>query len=170
MYRVWLQALLRRVSAPKLLAGDLTLLSMAPLPTELAPAASPLWSRTAAKQSKEDAVEKLYGACWAAVLRHELTDALLRRVLRVLPEAVLPYVEHPLTLLDMLTAAYARGGIVSVLSLKGIYYMMTHNNLFATHPHFHTMPANVAVCSCCLWRTVTSPSFTRSSMRWWSRT
>ena len=128
LYGAWLQALLRRVGAARGLAGPLTLLALTPLPTE-AEAGAPLW-RTAGAAGRGGDVAELYGACWTAVLRHELPDALLRKVLRVLPDAVLPFVPQPLTLLDMLTAAYARGGILSVLSLKGIYYMMTHNNLF----------------------------------------
>lgn len=137
LYAAWLQALLRRLGTPRGLAGPLTLLALTPLPTEAAGAgAAALWRDAGVRRGGGDDGATLYGACWTAVLRHELPDALLRKVLRVLPEAVLPFVPHPLTLLDMLTAAYARGGILSVLSLKGIYYMMTHNSLFVTHTLF----------------------------------
>ena len=136
VYKLWLQTLLRRLETPASLAGNLTLLAMTPLPTEVvSDGESMLFTQKTASAvmssgGKSLTITSLYGDCWTAVLKHDLPDALLKKVLRVMSEAVLPFVRHPLTLLDMLTTAYARGGIISVLSLKGIYYMMTHNNLF----------------------------------------
>lgn len=183
LYAAWLQALLRRLDAPRAgLAGPLTLLALTPLPTEAAGAgagAEPLWRGAGAGAKRAGDGAALYGACWTAVLRHELPDALLRKVLRVLPEAVLPFVPQPLTLLDMLTAAYARGGILSVLSLKGIYYMMTHNSLFAgplsiclfsLHAHLLTGTSRDARGDARAgMHTGTSRTFTSSCMRWWTR-
>jgi len=77
-----------------------------------------------------------FGACWTEALRGAMDETTLRCVLRVLPEAVLPCVAQPLTLVDMLDAAYVRGGVASVLALRGVFYLMSRHNLDV--PDFYT--------------------------------
>ena len=72
---------------------------------------------------------------WRALLALPLPDALYHRALRAFPTAVLPHVARPLQFCDLLSDGYARGGVDALLSLKGLFVLMTRHNL--EYPHFY---------------------------------
>lgn len=108
--------------------ATLKILSLAPIPDKGIETPGLLWAQ-AKKAKKTASLPDQYGACWVDILKEELSEKLLRKILPLLPDAVLPFIPQPLTLLDFLKAAYARGGVLAVLSLKSIFYMMSRFNL-----------------------------------------
>lgn len=110
------------------------ILSLSPIPdsSQSADRLWPHWKPRRESRGQEHILSDLrsaYSAAWLELLKRELDESTLRKVLRVMPEAILPFVTQPLTLLDFLTTAYKRGGILAALSLKSVFYMMTHHNL-----------------------------------------
>ncbi|XP_043225065.1 nucleolar complex protein 4 homolog [Amphibalanus amphitrite] len=77
-----------------------------------------------------------FDSLWLRLLSLPLTPALYRRVLILLPERVLPHLQNPLRLTDFLLSSYQIGGVVSVLSLQGVFYLMQHHNL--EYPDFYS--------------------------------
>lgn len=110
--------------------ATLKVLSLAPIPDKSVETPALLWpQRQKGSKKRGNTLPDQYGACWLELLKEELDEKLLRKLLPLLSDAVLPFVPQPLTLLDFLKAAYARGGVLAVLSLKSIFYMMTNFNL-----------------------------------------
>ena len=77
-----------------------------------------------------------FDTLWLKLLSLPLTPVLYRRVLILLPERVLPHLQNPLRLTDFLLSSYQIGGVISVLSLQGVFYLMQHHNL--EYPDFYT--------------------------------
>nr|CAG4636963.1 EOG090X04ZD [Ceriodaphnia reticulata]SVE72901.1 EOG090X04ZD [Ceriodaphnia reticulata] len=80
--------------------------------------------------------KKYFSAIWQQLLKHPLTPGLYKRVLVLLPDKVLPYLEKPLLLTDFLMESYRIGGAVSILALHGVFLLMQNYNL--EYPDFYT--------------------------------
>ena len=72
---------------------------------------------------------RVFSDCWLQFLRMPLTLAMYKRVLVIIYKDVYPHLIEPNLLTDFFTDSYNAGGIVSVLSLNGIFILMTKNNL-----------------------------------------
>jgi hypothetical protein len=66
---------------------------------------------------------------WISVLRLRLSKAQYKRVLRWLPDHLLPLCTQPLQLADFFTESFKQGGIVAVLALDGLFKLLTEHNL-----------------------------------------
>ena len=72
---------------------------------------------------------------WRAVLLRPLASSTRRRVLSLLPEAILPHVPRPLRYCDFLSDSFAGGGVEALLALKGLFMLMQRHNL--EYPSFY---------------------------------
>lgn len=71
-----------------------------------------------------------------SLLRLPLPDASLKPILTTLTHTLLPSFLQPHTLLDFLLSCYSRGGVLPILSLSGIFHLITRHNL--DFPDFYT--------------------------------
>ncbi|KAG8185233.1 hypothetical protein JTE90_002762 [Oedothorax gibbosus] len=79
---------------------------------------------------------KLFTSAWQQFLKYtnfsfccKLPTALLKRVLLVLHKKALPHIQNPCSLTDFLTEAYTQGGVLSLLSLNGLFYLIDKQNV-----------------------------------------
>lgn len=72
---------------------------------------------------------KAFSDAWIALMRVELPADVLKSILTKLHTDILPHMTQPLLLADILTACYDRGGMLSVLSLHGLFTLIQNNNL-----------------------------------------
>jgi hypothetical protein len=77
---------------------------------------------------------KAFGACWLAFLRLPLPPRVFEASLARLTDSVLPHMEQPLLLCDLLTNAFSRGGSIALLALSGLFELIVKHNL--DYPHF----------------------------------
>ena len=75
-------------------------------------------------------------AAWLAVLSSPSLNAGHRkRLLQLVTPTILPWLNRPETLFDFLTSSFSQGGNLSLLSLSGIYHLITVKNL--DYPSFY---------------------------------
>ena len=73
---------------------------------------------------------KALSDAWFAVLRLPLPPSALKQALQFLPRRVLPCVSRPLRFADFFMQAYGQaGGVIPVLSLDGLFLLMTEHGL-----------------------------------------
>jgi len=73
--------------------------------------------------------KKVFGECWLAFLRIRLPLDIYKSVLSKIDSHIIPHMKNPLLLMDFLTSSYSTGGIISILSLNGIFILITQHNL-----------------------------------------
>lgn len=76
-----------------------------------------------------DTSRKAFSDLWEQFLKLKLDPELYKRVLIVLSDKVMPHLLRPLLLTDFLMNSYAVGGPISILSLNGVFTLMTKHNL-----------------------------------------
>ncbi|KKY26451.1 putative ribosome biogenesis protein noc4 [Phaeomoniella chlamydospora] len=75
-------------------------------------------------------------SAWLALLASaSLTTAHRKRLLGLLTSTILPWLTRPETLFDFLTASFDQGGSLSLLTLSGMYNLITTKNL--DYPSFY---------------------------------
>jgi len=80
-------------------------------------------------------VARLLSDSWLRLLRFPFTKAQYKQILRAMGEKILPVIRKPLLLHDFLSESYKVGGVVSMLSLNGLFVLITKHNL--DYPHFY---------------------------------
>lgn len=81
-------------------------------------------------------IRRAASAAWLAVLSSSsLTITHRKRLLEILAPTVLPWLTRPETLFDFLTTSFDQGDSLSLLSLSGIYHLITAKNL--DYPSFY---------------------------------
>ncbi|NXV80270.1 NOC4L protein, partial [Atlantisia rogersi] len=76
-------------------------------------------------QAHKQAFEKM----WLSFLKHKLPTGLYKKVLVILHDSVLPYMNEPTLMIDFLTVAYGIGGAISLLALNGLFILIHQHNL-----------------------------------------
>lgn len=82
----------------------------------------------------EYSAKKRYSEAWFKFLNLELSQEMLKLILRKMGE-LLPLLAEPFMMMDFLNKCYARGGIYSILALNGIFIEITKFNL--DFPNFY---------------------------------
>lgn len=95
------------------------------------PSSSSSSSSSLTKLSEPKTLLAAFSELWLCVLKYlpEQQPELLHSILADLQLKVLPYLVHPIRLMDFLTDAYNAGGLTSLLALQGLFYLMHHHNL-----------------------------------------
>lgn len=101
----------------------------APATTAPAAAGKKRSKGTAADLTSLSVYCKAFSDAWIALMRVELPTDVLKSILTKLHTDILPHMTQPLLLADILTACYDRGGMLSVLSLHGLFTLIQNNNL-----------------------------------------
>ncbi|NWR49797.1 NOC4L protein, partial [Regulus satrapa] len=65
----------------------------------------------------------------------QLPTGLYKKVLVILHDSVLPYMNEPMLMMDFLTVAYGIGGAISLLALNGLFILIHQHNL--EYPDFY---------------------------------
>ncbi|NWR97362.1 NOC4L protein, partial [Motacilla alba] len=65
----------------------------------------------------------------------QLPPGLYKKVLVILHDSVLPYMNEPTLMMDFLTVAYGIGGAISLLALNGLFILIHQHNL--EYPDFY---------------------------------
>ncbi|NWI59417.1 NOC4L protein, partial [Calyptomena viridis] len=65
----------------------------------------------------------------------QLPTGLYKKVLVILHDSVLPYMNEPTLMMDFLTVAYGIGGAISLLALNGLFILIHQHNL--EYPDFY---------------------------------
>ncbi|XP_014674265.1 PREDICTED: nucleolar complex protein 4 homolog [Priapulus caudatus] len=73
--------------------------------------------------------KKLFTRAWCDLLRFKLTPRIYKKVLTMMHEGILPFMTEPLLLADFLTHSYNIGGAISLLSLHGLFVLISKHNL-----------------------------------------
>jgi len=79
---------------------------------------------------------------WMALLKNKFSNEGYKRVLMAMESHILPNIANPIALCDFLTDSFNVGGVVSVLSLSGLFVLMTKHNLDS--PNF--FPKLYSIC------------------------
>uniref|UniRef100_A0A8B9FFC0 CCAAT-binding factor domain-containing protein n=1 Tax=Amazona collaria TaxID=241587 RepID=A0A8B9FFC0_9PSIT len=72
---------------------------------------------------------------WLSFLKHKLPAGLYKKVLVILHDSILPYMNEPTLMIDFLTLAYGVGGAISLLALNGLFILIHQHNL--EYPDFY---------------------------------
>lgn len=72
---------------------------------------------------------------YLSTLRLPLSNQTHKVILAALPTSIIPNMAHPIRLSDYLTQSYSIGGLSSILSLEGLFILMTKYNL--EYPQFY---------------------------------
>ncbi|KFV63344.1 Nucleolar complex protein 4, partial [Dryobates pubescens] len=72
---------------------------------------------------------------WLSFLKHKLPTGLYKKVLVILHDSILPYMNEPTLMIDFLTVAYGIGGAISLLALNGLFILIHQHNL--EYPDFY---------------------------------
>jgi hypothetical protein len=72
---------------------------------------------------------KAYAAMWTSFLRRPLTEPVLARVLADAKPLLIDAFPRPARLVDFFMAAYSHGGLVGLMSLEGVFTLITKHNL-----------------------------------------
>lgn len=80
-------------------------------------------------QLKEKQFKKIFSTVWNNLLNYQMSSEFLLKVVSALNENVLPHLQNPCLMTDFLTNCYNKGGVVSLLALKGLYILMDKYNL-----------------------------------------
>ncbi|PKU36487.1 hypothetical protein llap_13207 [Limosa lapponica baueri] len=83
------------------------------------------------KEAHKQAFEKM----WLSFLKHKLPTGLYKKVLVILHDSILPYMNEPTLMIDFLTVAYGIGGAISLLALNGLFILIHQHNL--EYPDFY---------------------------------
>ena len=73
--------------------------------------------------------KKLFSNTWLSLLRLQLPNEILKKILASLHSDVMPYMEDPKLLIDFLTDAYNLEGPVALLALNGLFLLIQKYNL-----------------------------------------
>uniref|UniRef100_A0A4W4G5S0 CCAAT-binding factor domain-containing protein n=1 Tax=Electrophorus electricus TaxID=8005 RepID=A0A4W4G5S0_ELEEL len=65
----------------------------------------------------------------------QLPASMYKKVLVILHDSILPYMNNPTLMIDFLTAAYDVGGAISLLALNGLFVLIHEHNL--DYPEFY---------------------------------
>ncbi|XP_054248634.1 nucleolar complex protein 4 homolog isoform X2 [Indicator indicator] len=69
------------------------------------------------------------------VSKLQLPTGLYKKVLVILHDSILPYMNEPTLMIDFLTVAYGIGGAISLLALNGLFVLIHQHNL--EYPDFY---------------------------------
>ncbi|KAG0371055.1 CBF/Mak21 family-domain-containing protein [Gamsiella multidivaricata] len=72
---------------------------------------------------------RVFSDCWIAILKLPFTTAIYKKTLLIVHKRIIPHLPQPTVLMDFLTDSYNAGGAVSLLSLKGLFVLITEHNL-----------------------------------------
>ncbi|XP_068064845.1 nucleolar complex protein 4 homolog [Anomalospiza imberbis] len=92
-------------------------------------------NREELKLSKLQAHKQVFEKMWLTFLKHKLPTGLYKKVLVILHDSVLPYMNEPTLMMDFLTVAYGIGGAISLLALNGLFILIHQHNL--EYPDFY---------------------------------
>uniref|UniRef100_A0A8C5UJI3 Nucleolar complex associated 4 homolog n=1 Tax=Malurus cyaneus samueli TaxID=2593467 RepID=A0A8C5UJI3_9PASS len=92
-------------------------------------------NREELKLSKLQAHRQVFEKMWLTFLKHKLPTGLYKKVLVILHDSVLPYMNEPTLMMDFLTVAYGIGGAISLLALNGLFILIHQHNL--EYPDFY---------------------------------
>ncbi|XP_071672050.1 nucleolar complex protein 4 homolog isoform X2 [Patagioenas fasciata] len=81
------------------------------------------------KVSKLQAHKQAFEKMWLSFLKHKLPTGLYKKVLVILHDSILPYMNEPTLMIDFLTVAYGIGGAISLLALNGLFILIHQHNL-----------------------------------------
>ncbi|XP_067163128.1 nucleolar complex protein 4 homolog isoform X1 [Apteryx mantelli] len=87
------------------------------------------------KVSKLQAHKQAFEKMWLSFLKHKLPTGLYKKVLVILHDCILPYMNEPTLMIDFLTVAYGIGGAISLLALNGLFILIHQHNL--EYPDFY---------------------------------
>ncbi|KFV76842.1 Nucleolar complex protein 4, partial [Struthio camelus australis] len=87
------------------------------------------------KVSKLQAHKQAFEKMWLSFLKHKLPIGLYKKVLVILHDSILPYMNEPTLMIDFLTVAYGMGGAISLLALNGLFILIHQHNL--EYPDFY---------------------------------
>ncbi|KAM6403810.1 nucleolar complex protein 4 homolog [Rhynochetos jubatus] len=87
------------------------------------------------KVSKLQAHKQAFEKMWLSFLKHKLPTGLYKKVLVILHDSILPYMNEPTLMIDFLTVAYGIGGAISLLALNGLFILIHEHNL--EYPDFY---------------------------------
>ncbi|KAM8797518.1 nucleolar complex protein 4 homolog [Eudromia elegans] len=87
------------------------------------------------KVSKLQAHKQAFEKMWLSFLKHKLPTGLYKKVLVILHDSILPYMNEPTLMIDFLTVAYSIGGAISLLALNGLFILIHQHNL--EYPDFY---------------------------------
>lgn len=73
--------------------------------------------------------KKTFSELIVLVLQQDLSASTIEYVLMKLDADILPYFSRPVQLTDFLTDCFNYGGVLSVMSLSGLYEMITRYNV-----------------------------------------
>lgn len=76
-----------------------------------------------------------FAVAWQSFLRLPLPINVYKEVLSSLHQIVFPNIENPVFLCDFLTESYNIGGVISVMSLNGLFILMTKHGL--EYPNYY---------------------------------
>ncbi|NWI71833.1 NOC4L protein, partial [Todus mexicanus] len=65
----------------------------------------------------------------------QLPTGLYKKVLVIMHDSILPYMNEPTLMIDFLTVAYGIGGAISLLALNGLFILIHQHNL--EYPDFY---------------------------------
>ncbi|PSC69895.1 nucleolar complex 4-like protein [Micractinium conductrix] len=88
-----------------------------------------------AKWANTKAQQRMYSDAWLAVLRMDLPEDVLKKVLAHMHDVIIPSLANPVLLADFLTAALDQGGLTGMLALHGIFTLVTRHGL--EYPRFY---------------------------------
>ncbi|NXR58374.1 NOC4L protein, partial [Rhadina sibilatrix] len=92
-------------------------------------------NREELKLSRLQAHKQVFEKMWLTFLKHKLPTGLYKKVLVILHDSVLPYMNEPTLMMDFLTVAYGIGGAISLLALNGLFILIHQHNL--EYPDFY---------------------------------
>uniref|UniRef100_A0A8B9CFI4 Nucleolar complex associated 4 homolog n=1 Tax=Anser brachyrhynchus TaxID=132585 RepID=A0A8B9CFI4_9AVES len=87
------------------------------------------------KVSKLQAHKQAFERMWLSFLKRKLPTGLYKKVLVILHDSILPYMNEPTLMIDFLTVAYGIGGAISLLALNGLFILIHQHNL--EYPDFY---------------------------------
>ena len=92
-------------------------------------------SKVVGKQLDSKQLRRTLDSTWMLFLRLPMHHALLKTLLLEVDKSIFPFILRPVLLMDFLADAYNQGGMLSLLSLSGLFVLMTRHNL--DYPHFY---------------------------------
>ncbi|XP_060791505.1 nucleolar complex protein 4 homolog [Neoarius graeffei] len=87
------------------------------------------------KAAKLKEHKRAFELMWLTFLKYKLPMSMYKKVLVILHDSILPYMDDPTLMIDFLTAAYSVGGAISLLALNGLFILIHKHNL--DYPDFY---------------------------------
>lgn len=78
------------------------------------------------KQSK---LRKAFTYCWIEFMTFTLPLPIYKSTLEMLHDKILPFITKPILLFDFLSESYNLGGMISILSLEGLFTLIKNHNV-----------------------------------------